>query len=84
YEDLLLKVDGEDRVSRKRLERLKEGLEERLQALTTRKDDLLTISEIGVDQIVVDEAQEFRKLAVATNRSTLKGIDPNGSQRAWG
>ncbi|MCV9999235.1 DEAD/DEAH box helicase family protein [Pararhizobium sp. YC-54] len=83
YEDLLVKVDSEDRVSRKRLERLKEGLEERLQALTTRKDDLLTISEIGVDQIVVDEAQEFRKLSFATNMSTLKGIDPNGSQRAW-
>ncbi|MFN3833902.1 MAG: hypothetical protein ACK4SQ_16880 [Allorhizobium sp.] len=83
YEDLLVKVDSEDRVSRKRLERLKEGLEARLQALTTRKDDLLTISEIGVDQIVVDEAQEFRKLSFATNMSTLKGIDPNGSQRAW-
>ncbi|MBP1886591.1 DEAD/DEAH box helicase family protein [Sinorhizobium mexicanum] len=83
YEDLLTKVDSEDRVSRKRLERLKEGLKERLEALSTRKDDLLTISEIGVDQIVVDEAQEFRKLSFATNMSTLKGIDPNGSQRAW-
>ncbi|NRP90512.1 Modification methylase TaqI [Ensifer adhaerens] len=83
YEDLLTKVDSEDRVSRKRLERLKEGLQERLEALATRKDDLLTISEIGVDQIVVDEAQEFRKLSFATNMSTLKGIDPNGSQRAW-
>lgn len=83
YEDLLTKVDGEDRVSRKRLERLKEGLQERLEGLATRKDDLLTISEIGVDQIVVDEAQEFRKLSFATNMSTLKGIDPNGSQRAW-
>ncbi|WP_037155763.1 DEAD/DEAH box helicase family protein [Rhizobium freirei] len=83
YEELLTKVDSEDRVSRKRLERLKEGLEERLQALVTRKDDLLTISEIGVDQIIVDEAQEFRKLSFATNMSTLKGIDPNGSQRAW-
>ncbi|SOC48100.1 N12 class adenine-specific DNA methylase [Rhizobium subbaraonis] len=83
YEDLLIKVDSEDRVSRKRLERLKEGLQERLEGLATRKDDLLTISEIGVDQIVVDEAQEFRKLSFATNMSTLKGIDPNGSQRAW-
>ncbi len=83
YEDLLTKVDSEDRVSRKRLERLKEGLQERLEGLATRKDDLLTISEIGVDQIVVDEAQEFRKLSFATNMSTLKGIDPNGSQRAW-
>ena len=83
YEDLLTKVDREDRVSRKRLERLKEGLQERLVGLATRKDDLLTISEIGVDQIIVDEAQEFRKLSFATNMSTLKGIDPNGSQRAW-
>ena len=83
YEDLLTRVDSDDRVSRKRLERLKEGLRERLEALATVKDDLLTISEIGVDQIIVDEAQEFRKLSFATNMSTLKGVDPNGSQRAW-
>ncbi len=83
YETLLLKVEDEDRVSRKRLERLKEGLQERLEALSTRKDDLLTIADIGVDQIIVDEAQEFRKLSFATNMSTLKGVDPNGSQRAW-
>ncbi|MEJ6784889.1 Eco57I restriction-modification methylase domain-containing protein [Aminobacter sp. Piv2-1] len=83
YEVLLTKVESGDRVSRKRLERLKEGLKERLEALATRKDDLLTISEIGVDQIIVDEAQEFRKLSFATNMSTLKGIDPAGSQRAW-
>ncbi|MGR7993566.1 Eco57I restriction-modification methylase domain-containing protein [Xanthobacter sp. ZOL 2024] len=83
YEKLLLDVEDDDRVSRKRLERLKEGLQERLEGLATRKDDLLTISEIGVDQIIVDEAQEFRKLSFATNMSTLKGVDPNGSQRAW-
>jgi N12 class adenine-specific DNA methylase/adenine-specific DNA methylase len=83
YETLLTKVESDDRVSRKRLERLKEGLKERLESLSTRKDDLLTISEIGVDQIIVDEAQEFRKLSFATNMSTLKGVDPNGSQRAW-
>jgi len=83
YESLLTKVESEDRVSRKRLERLKEGLQERLEALSTRKDDLLTIAEIGIDQVIVDEAQEFRKLSFATNMSTLKGVDPNGSQRAW-
>jgi N12 class adenine-specific DNA methylase/adenine-specific DNA methylase len=83
YESLLTKVESDDRVSRKRLERLKEGLNERLEAMSTRKDDLLTIAEMGVDQIIVDEAQEFRKLSFATNMSTLKGVDPNGSQRAW-
>jgi N12 class adenine-specific DNA methylase len=33
YEQLLTKVESDDRVSRKRLERLKEGLKERLEAL---------------------------------------------------
>lgn len=79
----MTRVESDDWVSRKRLERLKEGLQERLEALVTRKDDLLTTSEIGVDQIIVDEEQEFRKLSFATNMSTRKGIDPNGSQRAW-
>ncbi|MVA27882.1 helicase-related protein, partial [Agrobacterium vitis] len=83
YEDLLVKVDSQDRLSRKRIERMKEGHKERLEALATRKDDLLTISELGIDQIIVDEAQEFRKLSFATNMSTLRGVDPNGSQRAW-
>ena len=44
---------------------------------------MLTIAEIGVDQIIVDEMQEFRKLSFATNQTTLKGVDPDGSQRAW-
>ena len=35
-----------------------------------RRDDMLTIEEIGIDQIIVDEAQEFRKLTFATNRTT--------------
>jgi N12 class adenine-specific DNA methylase/adenine-specific DNA methylase len=83
YEDLLLKVDREDRLSRKRIERMKEGHAARLEALTSRKDDLLTISELGIDQIIVDEAQEFRKLSFATNMTSLRGVDPNGSQRAW-
>jgi len=83
YEDLLINVDREDRLSRKRIERMKEGHQERLEALVTRKDDLLTIAEIGIDQIIVDEAQEFRKLSFATNMTSLRGVDPNGSQRAW-
>ena len=44
---------------------------------------MVTIDEIGIDQIIVDEAQEFRKLSFATNQTNLKGVDPEGSQRAW-
>ncbi|MCW2286321.1 N12 class adenine-specific DNA methylase/adenine-specific DNA methylase [Rhodoblastus acidophilus] len=83
YAELMSRIDKEDRVSIKRLERMKEGIEAKLEALQSRKDDMLTIAEIGVDQIIVDEMQEFRKLSFTTNQSTLKGVDPDGSQRAW-
>ncbi len=83
YDELLGRLDGEDRVTRKRIEAMKEKLEARLEALATPKDDMLTIAELGVDQIVVDEAQEFRKLSFATNMTNLKGVQPDGSRRAW-
>ena len=83
YADLLEKVDGDDRITRKRIERMKEGLEAKLEALGAVKDDMLTISEIGVDQIIVDEAQEFRKLSFPTKMNNLRGVAPDGSQRAW-
>ena len=47
----------------------------------TGKDQALTFEDMGVDFVYVDEAHEFRKLDYATNRA-VKGIDPNGSQRA--
>ena len=83
YEVLKLRADGDDRTTRKRLEAMKEKLTERLEAIKDRRDDMVTIEEIGVDQVIVDEAQEFRKLSFATNRVNLKGVDPDGSQRAW-
>jgi len=83
YEALLLKVDGDDRLTRKRIEHAKEVMLAKLEALATAKDDMLTIGEIGIDQIIVDEAHEFRKLSFPTNMSGLKGVDPDGSQRAW-
>lgn len=60
-DEALSRVDGEDRIGRKRIERLKEGLEERLRATSegTRRDDLLDVSEVGVDQIVVDECLPY-------------------------
>ncbi|MHB0668466.1 N-6 DNA methylase [Roseomonas mucosa] len=83
YSALLERLDGDDRIARKRIERMKEGMQEKLEGLSTSKDDMLTIAEIGVDQVIADEAQEFRKLSFATNMGGLKGIAPDGSQRAW-
>lgn len=83
HAELLEHLDGDDRLTRKRIEKIKEKLQAKLEGLATRKDDMLTIAEIGIDQIVVDEAQEFRKLTFATNMTNLKGVQPDGSQRAW-
>ncbi len=41
--------------TRKRLEAMKEKLTERHEALKDRRDDMVTIEEIGVDQVIVDE-----------------------------
>jgi len=82
-EELLTNMEGEDRIARKRIEKIKEAFEAKLESLGTVKDDLVTLGEIGIDQLIVDEAHGFRKLTFATNMGTLKGIDPDGSQRAW-
>jgi N12 class adenine-specific DNA methylase len=82
-EALALGADDGDRITRKRLEAMKEKLAEKLAALQAGRDDMVTLEEIGIDQIIVDEAQAFRKLAFATNQVNLKGVDPDGSQRAW-
>jgi len=82
-DDVAARDDGSDRVTRKRIEAAKEKLAEKLAALKGKRDDMVTLEEIGIDQIIVDEAQEFRKLSFATNQVNLKGVDPDGSQRAW-
>ena len=83
YEAVEVAVEDDDRTTRKRIESMKEKLTERLDAIKNRRDDMLTLEEIGIDQLIVDEAQQFRKLSFATNRTNMKGVDPDGSQRAW-
>ena len=79
----MTKVESDDRVSRKRLERLKEGLKERLESLATRKDDLL-------DHLRDRDRPDHRRRGAGIQQALLrhqhvdlKGVDPNGSQRAW-
>ena len=83
FEALKLRTDDDDRTTRKRIEAMRERLADQLEAIKDHRDDMVTIEEIGIDQVIVDEAQEFRKLSFATNRLNLKGVDPEGSQRAW-
>lgn len=70
--------------TRKRMEAQRERLVGKLKEVADSegKDKNLTFEELGVDYLFVDEAHEFRKLDFATNRSNVKGIDPNGSAKA--
>lgn len=48
---LLLGTHDEDRVTRKRLEAMTERPAEKLETLRSRRDDMLTIEELGIDQL---------------------------------
>jgi N12 class adenine-specific DNA methylase/intein/homing endonuclease len=89
-EEVAETISRDDRVStrritqmRKHIEAKKEALEARLKAHDGRTDNMVHIGEMGVDSIFIDEGQQFRKLTFMTNMSDLKGVDPNGSDRAW-
>jgi N12 class adenine-specific DNA methylase len=67
----------------KKIENSIEKLEQRLSGnRNNTADQVYTFQEMGVDFLFVDEAHEFRKLDFATKQN-LKGIDPNGSKKAW-
>jgi N12 class adenine-specific DNA methylase len=65
-----LRCDDGDRTTRKRIEAIKERLSEGLESIKDRRDDMVTIEEIGIDQVIVDEAQEFRYAQAAVMYSS--------------
>ncbi len=76
-------ADADDKsIARKRLERIKEGIDQRIKDLRKKTDNMVTLCDI-VNHLVVDEAHEYRRLSFATNRKNIKGISPHGSKRAW-
>ena len=60
-----LKNNNGERFSIKQMEKTKKGLETRLAKLndTSRKDDVVTFEELGVDRIFVDEAHYYKNRA---------------------
>lgn len=75
---------GEDRITRGRIEKQIERLEQRLSGRGgKKKDQVFTFEEMGVDFLFMDEAHQFRKLDFTTKMGTVKGISPAGSQMAW-
>lgn len=68
----------------KQIEGKIEKMEQKLESAMSGagKDTNVRFDELGVDQLFVDEAHEFRKLSFTTQRQ-VKGIDSSGSERAF-
>lgn len=70
-------------LSVKQLERAKKSLEARLEKLMDApKDDAVTFEELGVDSLMVDEAHQFKNLAVQTKMQNVSGITTTESRKA--
>lgn len=61
-----MKENSGERWTIKQMEAQKKRLEEQIKELTeeSRKDDLITFEELGIDSIMVDEAHGFKNLAI--------------------
>lgn len=68
----------------KELEKAKRRLETRLKAYMKEetKDVTVTFEELGVDELIVDEAQDYKALFFPTRRQRIAGISTRGSSRA--
>lgn len=66
------------------LQRIKEKMEQRMKRLLDmKKDELITFEQMGIDQLFIDEAHEFKNLAYSSRLNGVLGLgDKDGSQRA--
>ena len=75
--------DGE-RYTIKQLEKSRKNLETRMKKLNdqSRKDDVITFEELGVDKLFVDEAHGFKNLFLATKMRNVAGIGQSEAQKS--
>ena len=79
-----LKRNNGDNFSVKQLERSKKSIQQKLERLNdqSRKDDVITFEELGVDRIFVDEAHMFKNLAAFTKMRNVAGISQTEAQKS--
>ena len=68
----------------KQMETQKKKLQEQLKSLADeeRKDDLITFEELGIDSIMVDEAHNYKNLAIFSKINNVSGISGSGAKKA--
>ena len=77
------KIQG-SRFTVKQMERTKKSLETRLKRLhdQSRKDDMITFEELGVDRLFVDEADNYKNLYLTTKMRNVGGIAQTEAQKS--
>ena len=79
-----LKEQRAERFTIKSLERTKRGLETKLKKLqdSTRKDDVVTFEQLGVDRLYVDEAHNYKNLFLYTKMRNVAGLSTTDAQKS--
>jgi len=79
-----LKESHGDNFSRKQMERTKKSIEAKLEKLNdqSRKDDVVTFEELGIDRIFIDEAHYYKNLAAFSKMRNVGGISQTEAQKS--
>ena len=79
-----LKANNAERFTIKSLEKTKKSLEVKLKKLqdTSRKDDVITFEQLGVDRLYVDEAHAFKNLFLYTKMRNVAGLSTSDAQKS--
>lgn len=79
-----LKRNNGEKFSIKQMMKTKKSLETKLAKLndTSRKDDVVTFEELGVDRIFVDEAHNYKNLYLYTKMRNVGGIAQTEAQKS--
>ena len=79
-----LKANHGERFSIKQLERARKSIQAKLEKLNdqSRKDDVVTFEELGVDRLFVDEAHYYKNLAAFSKMRNVGGISQTEAQKS--
>lgn len=79
-----LKSENGERFSIKQLEKSKKSIESKLKKLNdqSRKDDVVTFEELGVDRIFIDESHYYKNLYLYTKMTNVGGIAQTEAQKS--
>ena len=79
-----IKAEQGERYTIKQMEKMRKNLQTRLDKLndTSRKDDVVTFEQLGVDRLFVDESHYYKNLFLHTKMRNVAGIAQSEAQKS--